>query len=72
MFSERATPRELWARMSPEARSEFDDLLTRGAEVQAVAALRRHVGEPCPQLRDCIDLLVERADELGHRLGERT
>lgn len=60
--------RELWNRMSPETQDRFDALLTSGHAIQAVALVREHLGEPLPHLHDCVELLVVRADELGHHL----
>lgn len=70
MVRERA-PYELWGQMSPEARTQFDALLASGAVIQAVALVRDHLGEPLPHLHDCMDLVVVRADELGHHLPGR-
>lgn len=70
MAKERA-PQELWDQMSAEAQAQFDALLTSGAAIQAVALVRDHLGEPLPHLHDCMDLLVVRADEIGHHLPGR-
>ncbi|MFI9507909.1 AAA family ATPase [Nocardia sp. NPDC052566] len=55
---------------SPTSRIR-ERMIARGAAVQAVALVRDHLGEPLPHLHDCMDLLVVRADELGHHLPGR-
>lgn len=57
--------------MSANAQAQFDDLLTSGASIQAIVLVREHLGEPLPHLHDCVDLLVVRADDLGHHLPGR-
>ncbi|MGW5106127.1 hypothetical protein [Nocardia sp. NPDC004123] len=57
--------------MSAEAQTQFDELLTSGASIKAIALVRDHLGEPRPHLHDCMDLLVVRADDLGHHPADR-
>ncbi|MER7379722.1 hypothetical protein [Streptomyces lanatus] len=54
----------LWNRLSAEAQLEIDSLVSAGRNVQAIAAMREHVGVPQPELRECVDLLSQRSAAL--------
>ncbi|WOX10468.1 hypothetical protein [Streptomyces sp. N50] len=48
----------LWNRLSTEAQAEVNALIAAGRNIQAIMAIRDHVGLPRPELRECVDLLA--------------
>ncbi|WP_437025611.1 hypothetical protein [Streptomyces sp. enrichment culture] len=54
----------LWDRLSIEARSEVDSLVSAGRNVQAIAVMRDRVGLPMPSLHECVDLVAQRFSRL--------
>ncbi|GAA2491174.1 hypothetical protein GCM10010276_33210 [Streptomyces longisporus] len=51
----------LWDRLPSEDRREIDELVAARRHIKAIALMRERVGLPRPDLRDCVDLLEERA-----------
>lgn len=54
----------LWGRLSSGDQREVDQLVTAGRHIQAIALMRERAGLPRPDLRDCVDLLEQRASVL--------
>lgn len=54
----------LWGRLSPGGQREVDELVAAGRHIQAIALMRERAGLPQPDLRDCVDLLEQRAQVL--------
>ncbi|MDN3262518.1 hypothetical protein QWJ26_22485 [Streptomyces sp. CSDS2] len=50
----------LWDRLSAEARSEVDRLVSAGRNVRAIAVMRDRAGLPMPSLHECVDLVDQR------------
>ncbi|TJZ44591.1 hypothetical protein FCH28_30150 [Streptomyces piniterrae] len=54
----------LWDRLADDARAEVDDLINSDRTIQAIVSMREHAGAPVPEIRECVDLLVERRSAL--------
>jgi hypothetical protein len=51
----------LWERLPIADRREIDELVAARRHIPAIALMRERAGPPRPELRDCVDLLEERA-----------
>ncbi|RSD19347.1 hypothetical protein [Amycolatopsis eburnea] len=62
------TNRELWQALPEELREEFDALVGKGLNIQAIFVLREKSGRtPPPSIHEGVALLDHRARVLGER-----
>ncbi|WP_354637731.1 hypothetical protein [Kitasatospora camelliae] len=57
----------VWDRIPAEWQAEVDRLIAEERNIQAIVAMREHAGAPRPELRACIDLLIDRQAALAGR-----
>jgi hypothetical protein len=55
----------VWERLPNELRFRVDELIAQGRWVRAAGEIRDTVDQPCPGIRECMDLLADRYAELG-------
>jgi len=53
--------------LSSQVRAQVDDLVMKGQKLQAVKVIRDALGDRRPGLYECMNLVVERFEDLGQR-----
>jgi hypothetical protein len=57
----------LWETLSAQVHAQVDALVMKGHKLQAVKVIREALEEPRPGLYECVDIVVERFNDLGQR-----